>query len=193
MAAAVALYALPAITVLFRHGAFTYGDSVLTANALVILSIGMLFAAVSEVMTKALFAYGKTVASMLASLGSMALCIVLTAVLSAPLGIRGPALATALSSLLLTVLNFLMAAKAKILFLSKKDLAACLKSIAAALLTVTVLFLLKRPLSALSPLLTVLTVGIILFPLHLCFAALLGCDEVKILRKWFPGRKKVSS
>jgi len=192
VAIAVVLYATPAVTFLFQHGAFTVGDTALTANALAILSGGMLFAAISEVLTKALFAYRKTFASMLAALSAMALNILLTVCLSTPFGIRGLALATAASSGLLVLLDFLIAAKMQIFTLTKKDLSAYLKSFAASLLTGTVLFFLRQPLSTFSPFITVLTVGASLFPLHLCFAFLLGCDEVKFLRQWFFERKKVS-
>lgn len=191
VAIAVALYAKPAVTFLFQHGAFTARDTSLTAAVLAILSGSMLFAAISEVLTKALFAYRKTIASMLASLSAMALNILLTVCLSGPLGIRGLALATVISSGLLVLLDLLIAAKLRLFTFERRDLIAYLRSLAAAILTGIVLLLLRQVLNAFPPFLTLLFVGAALFPLHVCFAFFLGCHEVKILGKWLFERKKV--
>ncbi len=97
IAVGLAVLAEPIAALVYERGEFTAADTALTAAALRMYAVGMLFMAVSEVLTKAFFAERRPVIPMVTSLCAMAVNFVLVVPLSR-FGVGGIALASGLST-----------------------------------------------------------------------------------------------
>ena len=102
IAAGVAALAAPFVGLIYERGVFTAEDTALTAAALSMYALGMLFSACGEVLTKAFFAAEKTKLPMIASLCSMLFNVAavygMRALLGERFGVGVVALMTALSA-----------------------------------------------------------------------------------------------
>lgn len=100
LSATLALGALaqPIIRIIFQHGRFTADDTLATAAALQAYSVGLLFFSLVKVMGPAFYALGETRTPVLASIGSVALNIVLNLAMIGPCGYWGLALGSSLAA-----------------------------------------------------------------------------------------------
>ncbi len=142
IAAGVAVLAEPMISLIYERGAFNTQDAALTAAALRMFAVGMLFMAANEVLTKAFFAENQPKIPMLTALCAMAANIVLVVLLS-PLGIGGIALASGLAAGIQCLGNALFLKRRSAGRMPRGDLADLGKSVLAACVMggVLVLFL----------------------------------------------------
>jgi putative peptidoglycan lipid II flippase len=97
-ALALALVALPIVTVLFQRGAFDAADAAQTARALAAYALGLPAYVLIKVLTPGFFARGDTSTPVRVALGSVALNIVLNLAFMVPLGYLGPAMASSVSA-----------------------------------------------------------------------------------------------
>jgi putative peptidoglycan lipid II flippase len=88
----------PIVQVLFEHGAFTPDDAKATAQALMLLALGLPAHVLIKVLSPAFFARGDTRTPMLATLKGIAVAIVLAIVLGQIFGSSGIAAAIALGA-----------------------------------------------------------------------------------------------
>jgi putative peptidoglycan lipid II flippase len=98
--AALGLMALsePVVRLLFEHGAFAATDTVGTAHALMWLALGLPAQVLIKALSPAFFARGDTVTPLWATLGGLAVTIVLAILLSRLFDVRGIAAAIALGA-----------------------------------------------------------------------------------------------
>ncbi len=97
-ALALALVALPIVTVLFQRGAFDAADAAQTARALAAYALGVPAYVLIKVLAPGFFARGDTATPVRVALGAVALNIALNLAFMGPLGYLGPALASSLSA-----------------------------------------------------------------------------------------------
>lgn len=107
MAAGLMAISRPLISLVYGGGEFDSASVELTATALLWLSPGMAGYAVQNVLSRAYFAKQQGRAPLFAGAASIAVNILLCALLTGPLGITGLALSSAVSSTLYALLLFL--------------------------------------------------------------------------------------
>lgn len=126
------------VALIYENGFFSASDTAITAEALRSYAVGMIFAAVGEVLTKAFFAVEKTRLPMISSVISMGFNIAVIVLFGDGLGIGGIALVSALASGVNMLVNGIFAVRLKLitpdfsdaLDLSKSVLSAALMGIA---------------------------------------------------------------
>lgn len=123
--------AVPFIRLVYERGSFTESDTLLTASALVCYSVGMVFAAVNEVLTKSFFAAEKAGIPMLSSVIAMTFNIAAVFILKDILDVRLIALLTALSAVLNTAVNFTAASARNMVRFGREDYFDIIKTLAA--------------------------------------------------------------
>ncbi len=133
ISAGVAVLAEPFISIIYERNTFTAADTLITAEALRFYALGMLFQAVSEVLTKSFFAVEQNRPPMVASLISMCFNIAAVTLIGERLGVGGIALVTSISSAVNMAVNLIFAYKKKLITHSLHDLADITKSVAFAL------------------------------------------------------------
>ncbi|HPJ21403.1 MAG TPA: murein biosynthesis integral membrane protein MurJ, partial [Clostridia bacterium] len=109
--AAIGLIVLdyPVTKLLFQRGAFTEGDTLMTASALSFYSIGLVAAVVKDLTSKIYFAKQETKIPMIVSICSVVLNIILNLILSKSMGHNGLALATSTATVFsMTILLILL-------------------------------------------------------------------------------------
>ena len=182
IAAGLAVLAEPIAAILYERGEFTAADTALTAEALRLYAVGMLFMAANEVLTKAFFAENQPKIPMLTSLIAMAANIGLVTVLS-HFGIGGIALASGLASGIQCLINAVFMGRRAKAGLPRSDLADLTKSVLAALTMGAVLFFIHPLLPGGRILSTVLAV-LIGAAVYAAAAILLRSEEARfILRR----------
>ncbi len=132
--AGVAVLAYPFISLVYEHGTFTAADTLITAEALRFYALGMVFQAVSEVLTKAFFAVEQNRLPMISSLISMCFNVAAVLILGERLGVGGIALVTSISSAVNMAVNLTFAYKKKLITFAAHDLTDIVKSVAFALI-----------------------------------------------------------
>ncbi len=188
IAAGVAVLAEPMIALLYERGSFTPSDTALTAAAMRMFAVGMLFMAANEVLTKAFFAENQPKIPMITALAAMAANIVLVTVLS-PFGIGGIALASGLAAGIQCLGNAIFMKRRSGGKLPLGDLADIGKSVLAAVVMGGVLLLLLPylPAGALLRCVIAVPVGAVLYAL---VSVLLRSEEAGfILSRVRPGAK----
>ena len=180
----VAVLAEPFVSLIYENGAFDAADTLWTANALRFYAVGMVFTAVSEVLTKAFFAAEKTKYPMLAAVVSMTFNIVVVILIGGWLHIGGIALISGLAAAVNMLVNLIFAYRTKMISRSLPDVLDIVKTIvSAAVMGVTVGFV--YPLTSALPMivgfaLSVLT-GVIVYAL--CVTVLRSEEMCGILKK----------
>lgn len=134
IAAGVMVLAEPFVALIYEKGAFTPSDTAITGTALRYYAVGMVFAAVGEVLTKAFFAVEKTRLPMISSVISMGFNIAVIVLFGEKLGIGGIALVSALSSAVNMGVNWIFAVKHGLISPDRDDILDLLKSILSAAL-----------------------------------------------------------
>lgn len=130
----VAVLAPQFISLIYENGVFGASDTAITAEALRAYSVGMIFASVCEVLTKAFFAVEKTKIPMISSLISMSVNVAIILIFGESLGIGGIALVTVFATLVNMALNLAFAYKHKIISHSARDVWGIAKSLLSALI-----------------------------------------------------------
>ena len=133
IAVGVAVLSVPFISLVYERGEFTPSDTLITAQAMRSYAVGMLFAAVGEVLTKAFFAVQKMVYPMISALISVAVNVTVILTFGKSLGIGGIALMSALSAVLNMAINYIFARRHRLITRSVHDLLDIVKSVGCAL------------------------------------------------------------
>ncbi len=129
----VAVLAVPFITLIYENGSFTHSDTVLTAQALACYSVGMIFSAVNEVLTKAFFAVEDNKKPMYSSAAAMAVNVIAVVVLADYLDTGGVALITSAVSAVNMAFNLIFALKKGLITVHKDDIIDIARSVLCAL------------------------------------------------------------
>ena len=137
ISAGVAVLAVPFVGLIYENGAFTPSDTLLTAEALSMYAVGMLFNACAEVLTKAFFASELTRLPMISSLAAICFNIAALygakALLGERFGVGAIALVTALAAGVNMTVNLVFALKKGLLSPTAGDLCDLGKSVLSAL------------------------------------------------------------
>lgn len=133
IAVGVAALAPQFISLIYERGEFNPSDTAITSEAMRAYAVGMLFAAVNEVLTKVFFAAQKMIPPMISSLISMAANIIVILVLGSHLGVGGIALVSGLATALNTVINYAVARRMGLLSRAGRDAVDLIKSAVSAL------------------------------------------------------------
>ena len=129
----VAVLAEPFVSLIYENGAFDAADTLWTANALRFYAVGMVFAAVSEVLTKAFFAAEKTKYPMIAAIVSMAFNVAVVVLIGGWLHIGGIALISGLAAAVNMLVNLIFAYRTEMISKSRADMLDLGKTIVSAL------------------------------------------------------------
>ncbi len=130
----VAVLAEPFVALIYENGSFNASDTAITAEALRFYAVGMVFAAVCEVLTKAFFAAERTKYPMVAALISMTFNVVLIVLLGERLSVGGIALLTGLSSAVNMIVNLIFAYRTKMVSRHFADVRDIVKTTVSAVL-----------------------------------------------------------
>jgi len=136
----VAVLAEPFVKLIYERGTFTSSDSIITAEALGCYAIGMIFAAIGEVLTKAFFAVEKNKLPMVSSIASMTFNVLIVMLLRDSLGIGGIALVSGAATALNMAVNLVFAYKSKLISFVGRDYIDVAKSVFSALAMGVVVF-----------------------------------------------------
>ena len=120
------------VSLIYERGNFTAEHSAITAEALRFYAIGMVFAAVCEVLTKAFFAAEKMVIPMISAVSAMAFNIAVVLVVGNKLGIWGIALVTASSAAVNMIINLMFAHKKGMIKITGHGVFDIMKSVVSA-------------------------------------------------------------
>ena len=188
ISAGVGVLSEPFVKLIYEKGVFTSESTAITAEALRFYSVGMVFAAVSEVLTKAFFAAEKMKYPMIASICSIGVNVILVAIFGTKLGIWGIALVASIAIGVNMLINLLMALKQKLISPVAADAVDLLKSIlAAAVMGVAVGFLSPvLPLTGIANFAVSVVIGIIVYALAV---TILQSDEIKMVFGFLRKRK----
>lgn len=192
IAVGVMVLAEPFVSLIYENGTFNASDTLITAEALRCYAVGMLFAAIGEVLTKAFFAVEKTRLPMLASVISMGFNIAVVFCFKSRLGIGGIALVSALSAAVNMAVNFLFAVRHKLISPDRSDAWDLSKSVlSAAVMGAAVHFTAQIPWVAQSGRLPAFAIptlaGVIVYAIS---AALLRSDEMTAVLRTFTRRSQ---
>lgn len=132
ISAGVAVLSDEFVSLIYENGTFNSYDTTITAEALRFYAIGMVFAAVSEVLTKAFFAVEKTKIPMLSSIVSMTFNVVIICVFGDYLGIGGIALVSGIAAGVNMIVNLIFAYRKKLISFAARDYADIAKSFVSA-------------------------------------------------------------
>jgi putative peptidoglycan lipid II flippase len=149
ISAGVAVLASPFISLIYERGEFTAADTLLTAEAMRFYAAGMIFQALSEVLTKSFFAHEKNRLPMISSIISMCVNVGAVLILGDRLGVGGIALITSISSAVNMVTNLIFAYRCRIITAHAADYVDIAKSVAMALVMAASVDFAYRQLSAL--------------------------------------------
>lgn len=130
----VMVLANPFVSLIYENGAFNARDTLWTANALRFYSVGMVFAAISEVLTKAFFSAEKTKYPMIASVCSMAFNVIVIVLVGGWLHIGGIALISGLAAAVNAIVNLFFAYRTGMISRVGKDIADIAKSVISAVI-----------------------------------------------------------
>ena len=166
---------------IYERGAFTSADTAMTAEALCCYTVGMLFMAVNEVLTKTFFADGRTLPPMITSLISMTVNVTAVIVLSPILGIGGIALLSGIATALNCTLNYLIMKKSRKL-LSGRDWLDIFRSLLCAAVMGAAIFALMRLAPDMSGIVTLIAGIAVGASVYFILALLLRSDEIRLLK-----------
>ncbi len=105
----VAVLAEPFVSLIYENGTFNSSDTAITAEALRFYAVGMVFAAVCEVLTKAFFATEKTKFPMIAAAVSMTFNVAVIVLFGSRLSVGGIALISGLAAAVNMTMNLIFA------------------------------------------------------------------------------------
>ena len=168
------------IALIYERNEFTASDTVITAMALRGFAVGMVFAALSEVLIKAFFAREKVLMPMISALISMTFNIVLIFSLSKVVDITGVALVASASMALNMTINLILALKHKIVSFGLRDIADIIKSVLSAVaMGVAIYFISKAaPQSKIVAFIVPVLAGVLIYAV---LTLILQSDEIKMM------------
>lgn len=188
----VALLARPFISLIYENGTFTPSDTLLTAEALRCYSAGMIFAAISEVLTKSFFAVEQNRIPMFSSLVSMSVNILLVVIFGDYLSTGGVALVTSIVSAVNMVFNLIFACRKKLITPSKSDAIDLTKSVISALVMGAGILIFNKYVTfggKIASLLVPTLAGVAIYALSVL---ILRSSEMELLIKFIGGRNSKS-
>ena len=146
IAVGVMVLAGPFVSLIYERSAFNASDTAITATALRYYAVGMIFAAVGEVLTKAFFAVEKTRLPMISSVISMGFNVAVILIFGDGLGIGGIALVSALAAAVNMAVNWFFAVRQKLISPDRGDALDLAKSVlSAAVMGIAVYFTARIP------------------------------------------------
>lgn len=146
IAVGVMVLAGPFVSLIYERSAFNASDTAITATALRYYAVGMIFAAVGEVLTKAFFAVEKTRLPMISSVISMGFNVAVILIFGDGLGIGGIALVSALAAAVNMAVNWSFAVRQKLISPDRGDALDLAKSVlSAAVMGIAVYFTARIP------------------------------------------------
>lgn len=178
----VAVLAPQFISLIYERGEFNAADTMITSEAMRAYAFGMLFAAVSEILTKAFFAVQKMKLPMVSSLISMAANVIVIIAFGDRLGVGGIALVSGLATAVNMSVNYIFARKNKLLTRSPHDAWDIAKSLGAAVIMGAAVYLVGTHLNGCGKIISFalpVLVGVIVYALA---ALILRSDEIAVLR-----------
>jgi len=167
------------VSLIYENGVFNSADTAITAEALRCYSVGMIFAAVCEVLTKAFFAVEKTALPMISSIISMTFNVAAVLLFGDKLGIGGIALVSVAATAVNMAINLTFAAHKKLITPSGRDILSIVKSLASALLMGTAVWYVSTLCGNLSKLLSLIIpvfAGVLVYALA---SLILRSEEMK--------------
>ena len=132
IAVGVMVLAGPFVSLIYERSAFNASDTAITATALRYYAVGMIFAAVGEVLTKAFFAVEKTRLPMISSVISMGFNVAVILLFGDRLGIGGIALVSALAAAVNMAVNGIFAVREGLVSPDRSDALDLAKSVLSA-------------------------------------------------------------
>jgi putative peptidoglycan lipid II flippase len=180
---------VPLIRLLLERGEFTTRSTALTAAALAFYSIGLIGHSGIEILARAYYALHNTRTPVIVGIAAMALNILLSLWLRAPLALAGLALANTIATSLEMILLALLLSRQMGGLEWPQLMATMIKSGLAALLMAVPLWWAAQNWSA-APILLLAPLGLIVGGLiYLGAAALLRMPELQTVRRLIPGRR----
>lgn len=177
--AGIIILANPLISVIYERGEFNAHDVAMTSEALGFYTVGMIFSAANEVLTKSFFARKEFRVPMFASLCAMGVNFILVYPLSSSMGIGGIALASGIAVAAGCIFNYIMLLRRDKVLFTRADVASIAKMILSALImSVGVVFLSSLVDNAVFKLLIGVSSGVILY---FASCAILGVEEVRYM------------
>lgn len=179
----------PVISVVFGRGQFTASDVALTATALKYLSLGMVFMAVNEVLTKAFFARKNQKVPMISSVFAMAVNFVLVVLFAKKLGILAISLASCAAVAVNCLVNYYMLKREDKKLFAKGDVLDIFKCIVcSALMGAAVYFasMLLPEMNKYFSLFVLFLLGVLVYAV-LCLV--LRVEEMKFVTAFLKGKK----
>ena len=175
--AGLIVLAEPLVSIVYERGEFNAHDVSMTAEALGFYTVGMIFAAANEVLTKAFFARKEFKVPMYASICAMAVNFALVLFLAEYIGIGGIALASGIAVAVGCIFNYIALLKRdKVLFV-RADVTALIKmALSSAVMAVAVYFISSAVNSNLIKLLLGVSSGVVVY---FIMCVILRVDEVK--------------
>ena len=157
MSAGLIVLAEPLVSIIYERGEFNSHDVIMTATALRAYTVGMIFAAANEVLTKAFFARKDFKKPMYASFIAMAVNFILVFPLAKALGLGGIALASGLALIAGCAFNYIALLKKEGALFTLSDVRELAKMILSALIMAVAVYFAA---SAFDNMLLKLTVGV---------------------------------
>lgn len=184
LSAGVLVLARPFVALIYENGSFNSSDTLLTAEALRFYALGMIFAAVAEVLIKACFAAELTVFPMIASLISLGFNAAVILLFGHRLGVGGIAAVTASAAALNMFVNLIFASRRKLVTVKGRDLFDAAKSVFASAVMGAAVWLVGRQTGDMNRILSFVIPVLAGIAVYAVLTALIRCETAGvILRK----------
>ena len=182
------------VSLIYERGNFTAEHSAITAEALRFYAIGMVFAAICEVLTKAFFAAEKMTIPMISAISAMVFNIAVVLIVGTRLGIWGIALMTAVSAVVNMTLNLIFAQKKGLIKITGHGVLDIAKSVFSAVAMGAVVWLISRYTSGMPRIVAFILPVLAGAAVYILLTLILRSDEtvsvIKAVKKKLGGEKK---
>ena len=182
------------VSLIYERGNFTAEHSAITAEALRFYAIGMVFAAICEVLTKAFFAAEKMTIPMISAISAMVFNIAVVLIVGTRLGIWGIALMTAVSAAVNMTLNLIFAQKKGLIKITGHGVLDIAKSVFSAVAMGAVVWLISRYTSGMPRIVAFILPVLAGAAVYILLTLILRSDEtvsvIKAVKKKLGGEKK---
>jgi putative peptidoglycan lipid II flippase len=182
------------VSLIYERGNFTAEHSAITAEALRFYAIGMVFAAICEVLTKAFFAAEKMTIPMISAISAMVFNIAVVLIVGTRLGIWGIALMTAVSAAVNMTLNLIFAQKKGLIKITGRGVLDIAKSVFSAVAMGAVVWLISRYTSGMPRIAAFILPVLAGAAVYILLTLILRSDEtmsvIKAVKKKLGGEKK---
>ena len=182
------------VSLIYERGNFTAEHSAITAEALRFYAIGMVFAAICEVLTTAFFAAEKMTIPMISAISAMVFNIAVVLIVGTRLGIWGIALMTAVSAAVNMTLNLIFAQKKGLIKITGHGVLDIAKSVFSAVAMGAVVWLISRYTSGMPRIVAFILPVLAGAAVYILLTLILRSDEtvsvIKAVKKKLGGEKK---